>query len=474
MGEPRGYGADAGVGWSLTTPGEGAGMTSAQQCQFRGFNAQGPNVVHCEEAVVVSGQSLCPLHDPSPDKDIAAFRTALEKRLVSSSTTSEYELGGVIFPELFDFFKGKAIDGPVNLSQAIFLGPSDFSGCEFRGGTSAYQTRFYGAVDFANAQLSGGSLFAEAEFIGVAIFNNCVFAGDVSFDRARFADLAMWQQTRFGITARFDEAIFVADADFTGATIAGTLRMTRTKLPPLDSEAVVYFRHLIIDQEASVTLNGVDLARVSFNGTLLAQFKFIGCQWAHVSSLGRKRAALFDEIVHDASVSYRFDWPTYAEVGDLYRQLRINLESTRQEIEAGDFYVGQMEMRRRSADYARTFRFVLGGYNILAGYGESWIRPILYYVTVAAAFGLAYLLAGFKDINGELIHYRTADDWFVTGQFWKDFAQAFAHALAAAGLLQQSLSFESWWAPLVRFGNAIWDLLVLSLIVVALRRKFHK
>ena len=381
----------------------------------------------------------------------------------------------MIFPEPFDYFKQKRISGPVNLSQAVFLGSCNFSDCELREGISAYQTHFGGAVDFTKAQLFGTPLFAEAEFTQVAIFADCNFVGGVSFDRARFANFTSWLRARFNGTARFDEAAFADDADFTAATIIGSFRMTRTKLPPRDSEAVMYFRHVILDPEASVTLNGVDLARVSFNGTLLSQFKFIGCEWAHVSSMGRKRAVLFDETVRDQSVPYLYDRPTYAEVGDSYRQLRINLESTRQEMEAGDFYVGQMEMRRRSTDYAWAFRFFgLGGYNLLAAYGESWIRPILYYVAVGAAFGLAYLIAGFVGVDGELIHYRWGDDLFISERFWKDFAQGFAHALAAGGLLQQSLSFESWWAPLLRFGNAAWDLLVLSLVVVALRRRFHK
>ena len=34
-------------------------------------------------------------------------------------------------------------------------------------------------------------------------------------------------------------------------------------------------------------------------------------------------------------------------VAEEYRQLRLNYESNRQEAEAGAFYIGQMEMRRR-------------------------------------------------------------------------------------------------------------------------------
>lgn len=459
-------------------------MSSTQQCQFSGFNGQRP--VHCEDAVAASGQAFCPLHDPSPEKDIAAFRVALEERLASAIRTPDfsYELGGVIFPEPFDYFKGKLIRGPVNLSQAVFLDSCDFSDCGLRDGISAYQTRFGGAVNFTKALLSGMPLFAEAEFAQAAIFEDCNFTEGASFDRARFADLAMWRRARFNGAVRFDEAMFADDADFTAATIIGSFWMTRTKLPPRDSGAVVYFRHVILDSEASVTLNGVDLARVSFNGTLLAQFKFIGCDWARVVAplidfhgfgIGRARNGLFDEIAADTSARYLYTRPTNAELDDLYRQLRLNLESTRQEIEASDFYVGQMEMRRRGTAYPWAFRFFgLGGYNALAAYGESWIRPILYYLGVGAAFGLAYLIAGFGGVDGKMIQYRWDDDLFLSQQFWKDFAQAFAHALAAGGLLQQSLSFESWWAPLVRFGNAIWDLLVLGLIVVALRRKFHK
>lgn len=138
-------------------------------------------------------------------------------------------------------------------------------------------------------------------------------------------------------------------------------------------------------------------------------------------------------------------------VAELYRQLRLNLEATKQEAEAGAFYTGQMEMRRQDRSYHSLYRPLLTFYRIISMYGESYVRSLAWYVILAFIVALGY--------------ERLGSVPYSEGLFF---------ALTAGVLLREvPTGIESWEKLLVYF-NMLSVILLLGLTVVALRRHFSR
>lgn len=61
----------------------------------------------------------------------------------------------------------------------------------------------------------------------------------------------------------------------------------------------------------------------------------------------------------------------------LYRSLRKSFEDSKNEAGAGDFYYGEMEMRRRSPATRLAERWILTLYWLLSGYGQRAARALV-------------------------------------------------------------------------------------------------
>jgi len=93
--------------------------------------------------------------------------------------------------------------------------------------------------------------------------------------------------------------------------------------------------------------------------------------------------------------------PSASEVAETYRALRRGREAARDRPGAGDFYYGEMEMRRLSAERL-TDRLVLSAYWILSGYGLRAWRAFVAYVVVVIALTAAILMIGLQKPAGVL------------------------------------------------------------------------
>lgn len=170
-------------------------------------------------------------------------------------------------------------------------------------------------------------------------------------------------------------------------------------------------------------------------------------------------------------------------VTSLYRQLRLNYEGNRQEAEAGHFYIGQMEMRRRDRSYFWLYRFILEIYRVLGMYGESYVRPTFFYLVFGGVFALFYLWGGFQVPGGTQTRYSPlALDLGNLWPFFRDFLRAYVQALTAGGILGTNLAGLSgvnlasgeWWVPLIRYANMLLDTFLVGFFAIALRRHFRR
>ena len=414
--------------------------------------------------------SFCILHDPSEDKNVNQFREALEEKITKDEKRAErIDLSGVVFPAWADF-RGKDFKKAVIFANARFTKGASFIGAKFAGRTRFREAKFTGIVSFVEAKFASRVSFRGAEFVRTAFFVDAEFTGSASFVAAKFTDRAFFVDAEFAARASFRGAEFTGGVDFTGARFSGGVAFVGSSFPPKDGDVVVSFQGLAPENAKNMRFEGVALSRVSFLRTDVTQIRFVGCTWHE------KPAQIFWPLPWQFLVSWPGKLPPQINViyndgalkgtgkgresehqerplvVDLYRQLRLNLEASRQEVEAGDFYIGQMEMRRQDPSYSWHYRLLLAMYRILAMYGQSYWRPLVWYAFVLGPlFALGYWKVG-------SVSY--AEGWFsalTAGVLFKDVPK---------GIVE--------WEKMLVYSNMLFDILLLALTVLALRRHFSR
>lgn len=370
-----------------------------------------------------TGQPHCILHDPNPDKSPSAFTAALRavlRRDHDDSAKRMVVLSGIVVCRHFrwsEVWDGGPFLKEITWDGATFQGTADFRGARFQGTAYFQRARFQEAANFERATFQGMASFDDTTFQGTTHFGGATFQGMAPFERATFQGTAEFLLATFQGIADFRGATFQGDASFWLATFQGTALFNRTRFSV--ESGVTLFRSVRLEKAEEVSFQNVDLARVSFLETDVSRVRFLNVTWAEIGGLSgprllswlerpfitaRRRRAVYDErlLAEEPRAG------EHAQVALLYSQLRRNYESNLQEIEAGDFFVGQMEMRRRDPTYPRHYRALLGLYSWVAYYGEDYFRPFLLYFVASFPVALLYLLAGIE-IDGDLAHY--AWDW---------------------------------------------------------------
>ncbi len=149
------------------------------------------------------------------------------------------------------------------------------------------------------------------------------------------------------------------------------------------------------------------------------------------------------------------------EVYNLYNQLIKNYENNNRYYEAGDFFVGMMEMRRRGDFEKRTIRALLYPYKWISLYGERPWRAFGWLLGSVLLFGLLNLAVGmdpmetnstFSTIKREGLSIKMLID----SGFWKDYLQAIYTALQPITLGKVEAAYsvrDTFWGPLLRIGK---------------------
>lgn len=508
---------------------DGAGVAATQvtTCQWRSQRTSRDNGCNLPvEALIVS---VCTLHNPDPNKDLDRFNQTLCEKIGQEEADDgipEINLAGVVFPTDADFdrrvfkkavtfaeahfagesfFLGAQFVGEAHFEDTRFGGEATFVDAEFHGVASFWGTQFPGGAHFANAQfrknawfgnaqLGGWTSFLRAQFHGGADFGDTEFQSEAHFYGAQFRDGASFGGAEFRRNSSFDDAQFHGWNSFENAQFHGEASFGGAQFPiQSNGSGGVSFIRLAPKSARNLRLEGVDLSRVSFLRTDVSQVQFVGCTWAEkpipllwplpMPRPRQPRTVIYDEAALDSAHGTDQVEGDRRLVAEVYRQLRLNFEASRQEVEAGHFYIGQMEMRRQDTTYPRLYTWMLGSYRVLATYGESYWRPPFFYFLFGTVFGLAYLWGGLQ-VGQTPVKYDPASfAWGQAAAFFQDYIRAYVQALTAGGLLGTnlfggpmgaSLDTTSWWVPAVRYVNMLLDTFLVGFFVIALRRHFHR
>jgi hypothetical protein len=447
--------------------------------------------------------------------------------------------GGANF-SLIQFAGG---DG-ANFSSTKFTGggQANFSTTNFsgRGGANFNKTQFLcgGGANFSLAQLTGKS---KANFVDARF----VCDGQVNFSRARFSG---------GSGADFSNAEFhcPAGVSFSGSTFSGEGRIlfsgrTFHHGTPVD------FQDVSFEFPDRITFSEVDLSHARFLSTDVTRVNFTRNSWCgrrYNSSLFSGRVKVYDELFQERGRMLRHIqrfsrtmgvgtrllaavqkarfldrlgapgrtarlsllsrariWAAPKEenhwgVYRLYNQLMANYTHNYRYHEAGDFFAGQMEMRRRENFENPLVRMGLWLYRLFSLFGERPAYALGWLIVVVALSGLINLRIGITGANtdlrpmaveetttlspapepipepGEMIRYGSisAGD-FASPTFREDYLRAVSVPLGLfipGGRKGVSTIADSVYAPFVTLAELASFLLFSVLAVAGMWRKFGK
>ena len=394
------------------------------------------------DALEGAGEGLCILHSQDPNKDKNLFDNALAEHGARTN-----DLSRVVFPEYMNFidltftqganfghatfthganfghamfaeaayfgdatftqeasfsvatfaeeayFFAATFKGNANLNRATFTQEAEFSCATFTQEAYFGDATFEGAVNFVDARFTGVAYFGDATFEGRVSFRSARFAEEAYFAAATFTQEADFNAARFKGKANFRGATFTQEADFSDATFTGKTMFNHARfrgrtffsssqgdngssksLPGFELD----FRQVTIEPLDAISFRDVDLRRWRFLGTDLRKVEFANVTWPRKG--GRFR--VYDEDVKLEEGETR----AYAHIERLYRQLKQNYEDQKDYERASDFHYGEKEMRRANKKGSpRGLRLLLTLYWLLSGYGERWVRPLMW---AAVVFGV--------------------------------------------------------------------------------------
>jgi hypothetical protein len=138
---------------------------------------------------------------------------------------------------------------------------------------------------------------------------------------------------------------------------------------------------------------------------------FDGVRWCRVS---KTRYGVYDEVLQRRNEQFI----SITDVEQLYRSLKQNYEARRDLARAGDFHVGEKEMRLRNRRTPTSLRALLWLSRIFSGYGESYLRPLFWLFGLVLGSSVLLMLAGltYRE-TGQQLSISSILDWLQAAGF---------------------------------------------------------
>lgn len=368
-------------------------------------------------------------------------------------------------------FLGVRLTAEASFMKAKFKEGADFTGAWFGEHSSFREAECAGEMNFASAVFHKGADFNKSIFDGVAVFQQVHFQPEettfvqtifkekpdfilahfyrpAEFRGATFAQGADFCAAKFHPGIDFSPAFeepqshptatavamgrgriirtsFLGDTDFTEAVFGGVVNFHQAYMDgrmvfkslhptPIFQGTDVTFREVTIGPSGAIEFSGVDLSKCQFLDTDLRKIQITRAIWARIPNrLGNRfpsREGIYDGIVGSrADAGYPWEGIERA-----YRELKQNHEERRDYERAGDFHYGEKEMRRRNPKTPWVLRTLLTLYWLLSGYGERYLRPLIWAGILLLLSAIGYLTLGLrvKEDGGKVLAMTNCWDWF--------------------------------------------------------------
>jgi Pentapeptide repeats (9 copies) len=327
---------------------------------------------------------------------------------------------------------------------------------------------FIKPVYFSGSQFFGKAQFSEAKFEGIAYFNGAKFE-EVNFTKTNFYRLATF-----------------VDSDFYGKTHFSGEFNGETK-----------FNYVLFEGKEKVIFDTENLSNVSFMNADITGVRFSDqTRWGEEKAK-EDRFKIVDERLLEKKIKEKYF--NLGSIKAVYRSLRDNYEYRMRYDEAGQFFIREMELKRRyrevvsSTDdrfkvrvkqnnwFRRNLFSLTGWYYNLSRYGESLWRPTLAGVVIVFISTLFWSMQENPQLEPSLPIFQPVETNNVTSKFvgLDKFGES-DHWLKAS---ERSIAD---FIPLLPLGSdiqiGIIDFVIklvggavtFGLILIALRRRFER
>lgn len=282
-------------------------------------------------------------------------------------------------------FAAEEFPGGIEFGGFIFPGRALFERAKFRETARFRGASFGGAGEFERAKFERGARFFAARFQGTVVFRMAEFGEGTEFERARFERNAWFFHATFEGKASFAKATFERDAGFYNTTFGGEVDfLLATFQSYTNFERARFVR--------SSDFNAIEVKRT---------FTLAGATFLQVPSFIQAnftQAPRLDELVVPSSASATNFIEQLLErdksLEARWRSLKRLAEEAKDQSREQEFFKGELKARRWSIDWPwhPVFWFALA-YEVLSGFGRSFLRPVFWLLVVIAVFFCLYLEA---------------------------------------------------------------------------------
>lgn len=379
--------------------------------------------------------------------------------------------GQSVFDEVV--FRGGTCFNGANLKEvefgnSDFQQAADFRDMAFGGDANFHGAKFKGWVSFLSAAFYAGAYFSATIFEKKTIFLDSTFCGRANFWRAVFGDEAWFGSSAFQ---------YVLEEDSMLVSHRMSLALEVESLNNTSFQKDVDFTAVTFSKPSKVYFQKIDLSRFRFLQTDLREVHFSDEQWGKA----RGRISVYDEI-GGVPHSDKLDYPLIAQI---YKRLRANYETNLRYSEAGDFYIGEMEMTRR-AERSVFKKLPLLFYKVISNYGESYYRPLCWIAVILLLFPLLFMFAGIQPAtsdpgtsSGQVIIYEldfsSLESVAPTWDEFGDYYTCFLYSMSVFSFIRdKKYTTTNNGGHTIFVAESILGPITLAFFLLALRRRFKR
>ena len=330
-----------------------------------------------------------------------------------------------------------------NFESALFGAQADFFYCNFDGKATFNRARYKGNVSFDNVK-----------FRASADLTYCSFFAELQLKDSNFGDSVSFQYTAFHSLTRFIHTVFDGYLNFSRCWLDKDAALLFDGDEPEFSRLFnrgANFSNMALGDPGKLIFRKISLERCRFLETDISKAKFIDVEWdtkkrGSIGKLGiTEKMAVYDELTADLHWVWWQKLPEqdktiekepkkfqFALIAQIYRRLQANYLENYRYSEAGEFFIGEREMMRKSKGEIRQYLCADFLYKIFSLYGESFLLPLAWLLLLLLVFPSLFLYCGINltgnfqaPLDVEIVNY----DWswdpvnllFFKNDYWKAF-----------------------------------------------------
>ena len=326
--------------------------------------------------------------------------------------------------------------------------------------------------------------FQSAVFEGAAYFGDAIFKGNATFINVVFNDFAHFGGSTFEHGAYFGDSVFEGYADFSGAVFEERLFVSAEYLASRSLKGEVNLSRATFLRPEKVEFHRVDLSKFRFLEADVREVHFTDVSWNKKKGRGR------NQVLDEVSPPYPFLSRHQLEldhqlIAQLYRRLRANYEWNLRYSEAGDFYIGEMEMTRK-AERNILKKLPLLFYKTISNYGESYYRPLCWMAAILLLFPLLFMFAGIQPAtfdpgtaSSEEISYKldfsSLESVAPTWEEFGDYYTCFLYSMSVFSFIRdKKYTTINNWGHTLFVAESMLGPVTLAFFLLALRRRFKR